>query len=203
MSENIKTKTCQHCQLSFEAKNVRRIFCTDKCKKKYWDTQHSIERKIRMKTRSKKLNLCRICSKECINFEGSDPLCKRCTVKVLRRKSRHQSILTEDILKDDFEYKNRKIGYLDKFGYRMVSGIGHPNAEKAGRIREHILIMSNYLGRPLMKVENVHHMNGIKDDNRIENLELWSTSQPAGQRVEDKLKWAHQFIEQYKGLKID
>jgi hypothetical protein len=87
-------------------------------------------------------------------------------------------------------------GYINNQGYKILS-MKHPNSTGRGQILEHTLIMSNHLGRPLMKGETVHHKNGIRHDNRLENLELWSHSHPFGQRVEDKIKWCKEFLEQY------
>jgi len=67
---------------------------------------------------------------------------------------------------------------------------GTPGAKKYGTrsgnwMLEHRYVMQQKLGRPLGPRENVHHINGKRDDNRPENLELWKKSQPCGIRASD------------------
>lgn len=75
-------------------------------------------------------------------------------------------------------------------GYVRAYRPDHPNAARDGQILQHIYIMSEHLGRPLRKGETVHHKNGVRSDNDIDNLELWASRHPAGQRVEDLVTFA-------------
>ncbi|RTK95347.1 HNH endonuclease [Candidatus Saccharibacteria bacterium] len=90
-------------------------------------------------------------------------------------------------------------GRYKKNGYVMVFAATHPKTfgKRSKYVLEHILVMEEHLGRYLEADENVHHRNGIKDDNRIENLELWIRPQPSGIRAQDAVTWAEKILERY------
>ena len=73
---------------------------------------------------------------------------------------------------------------------------------EAGWKREHRHVMEQHLGRDLEPEETVHHKNGERDDNTLDNLELWSSAHPSGQRVKDKLAWCREFIRKYGDARL-
>lgn len=94
-------------------------------------------------------------------------------------------------------------GTVNEQGYRLIRMPDHPNANVNGYVHEHRLVYSEILGRPLLPDENVHHKNGDRSDNRPENLELWTTIHPSGQRPEEMLCWAREVIRRYAGTIYD
>ncbi|WP_425300462.1 HNH endonuclease [Nocardia farcinica] len=100
-----------------------------------------------------------------------------------KREGKHGSTVPRSRGPADHRWKG---GRIKRRGYVLVYAPDHHTISGRGTQRkyvlEHRVVMEEMLGRPLLPTETVHHKNGIKDDNRPENLELWGY-QPPGQRI--------------------
>lgn len=85
---------------------------------------------------------------------------------------------------------NYKGGYVNEQGYHLLRVEG----KQVYRSR---YTMEQAIGRKLNSYETVHHINGNRADDRIENLELWSNAHASGQKVEEKINWAIDFLKNY------
>lgn len=116
---------------------------------------------------------------------------------LLRQTTKSCGCISQEIrTRKGSAHHNWKTGRHYKDGYVRLL---RPGGERSSRISvaEHILVVEQHLKRRLVLGETVHHKNGVKDDNRIENLELWASNHPAGQRVEDLIRWAKKILTDY------
>ena len=177
--------------------------------------------------KSKRCGICRVYCKceDCgVEFTAKNqkfPRCSKCQYRYYRdkRPEKHTAFykkrykefsekrsrdLRESLgLPKDTVLRRNKIrpeGYKNPKGYIQIFYVSEDKKTYKYKY-QHVLVMENHLGRNLIKGETVHHKNGIRDDNRIENLELWNKAQPSGQRVEDRIKYYIEFLEQY-GYKV-
>lgn len=136
------------------------------------------------------------CSAECAsNSRKNYMVCQQCGKEFQGKRSRkycsHSCALTGINRKG---HRRRQIGDTvpHSKGYVQVKvGYDYPGANKSGYILAHRLAIQEHIGRVLEPHERIHHKNGDRSDNRIENLELWAHAtkkDPSGVRLLDKAK---------------
>jgi len=128
---------------------AERKYCSLKC---YWES-----------LKGRKQYHCKQCGKEC---GYRNQFCKKCYEKFLIEHNRK-------ILKE--RYKNH-ICCCGVNGYLMTKEKEHPYANKRGYIYKHRLIMEKHIGRYLTPIEVVHHKDGNKLNNKVNNLVLFKTT---------------------------
>ena len=185
---------CEECGVLYKTphqkfENNNKNYCSNKC-------------------RYKKLENCINCGKK--KNGCSKIYCESCYRKEYYKNNPEKR---DKKRKTSLENKRKKLGIpidapllKNKNGFGGINGCGYKIYYKpdhfasnkiSGKITEHKMIMCEFLGRNLYKEENIHHKNGDRLDNRLENLELWSKHQPNGQRVKDKIKFYKEFLEKY------
>jgi hypothetical protein len=180
-------KTCKHCKKTYKTGSLK-----DQCQKCY-----QLIKKYGSINPKKWEKRCEHCEVAFIH-KGTRKYCDKCRYELKLRRNWKKNRIKNNISLDIPKKIKRKNGDgTVSHGYRYITKVGHPNAKYNGRILEHRYVMSKKINRPLKKNENVHHINGNTLDNRPENLELWHKGQPAGQRLEDKIEWAINFLEEY------
>lgn len=146
------------------------------------------------------------CTSKCLNDHcRTDIVCVECarSFRAIRSRARKfcGKICSNKLTARKLRLATSVCRYTDHYGYIVVTDPRF--TDRRAYIPEHRLVMENSLGRKLRKGENVHHKNGIRNDNRIENLELWAKPQVPGQRVKDLIAWVVDNYKEATRLRID
>jgi hypothetical protein len=199
----LQQKPCEYCNVPFKPKYPEARFCSVKCL-----CRKNNEGKRR------KLKTCIVCGASFDSKHTNAYMCSRKCRGEHRRKTRAAGCLRcggpipfvsgNTLIKYcSQECRAEPVGSTRKNQYGYVS-VKIPKDDPLGTTikrweLQHRYVVAKSIGRPLRSDEHVHHINGIRDDNRLENLELWckpgTERQVPGQRVSDLINYV---IENYQ-----
>lgn len=135
------------------------------------------------------------CSKKC-GYESrkirhrEERKCERCGTAFVKTRYKPQRFCSVEC-----KHQNNAEKRTEHKGWKVRETDGYVISSIRGRtVMQHRIVMEQNLGRELRPYENVHHLNGNRSDNRIENLELWVRRQPYGQRAADTIEWAVAYL---------
>lgn len=190
-------RCCKQCGADIGAKPKHRLFCSNRCSA-LWRVEHRLPSyDVGWKWR---------------DIEVVATLGLRDTGKIDKRNGRFHRLMFVRVRHNPCGATTEIPADYLKTWVRSTAGGNKPSRnrqwcscearpDKRGYVRDrgsgrskHRFVMEGLLGRQLWPWEIVHHRNGVRSDNRPENLELWVVGHPSGQRVSDVVAWAKEML---------
>jgi len=164
--------TCKICNKQVKKTNKNQKFCSMKCRNiSYKGKGNPMYGKKRPELIERNKTWLAEYNHKRLTGKTWDMLFGKQKAKLIKKKVGRASSITNAGRYGKKNY-NWKGGKTIHHGYVLILCLKHPNHNSIGYVFEHRLVMEQHLGRYLTKEEVVHHKNGIKDDNQIENLQL-------------------------------